>query len=250
MDLVTIIIPTYNRFKYLLNAIKSTKEQTYHNIEIIIVNDCSTQKEYYDFDFKKEFGENVSIYHLPKNSKEIYGFPSPGGHQRNYAMKFAKGKYIAFLDDDDYFLPTKIEKQINALKNSNCKICCTEGICDNGPYELNKEYQNIHYNGIHWNYLKNRYKKMLFLFQNSFKDEINIWNERFLKVHNCIICSSVMINRDILNKVGYFPIKNNADDYAYWKKIIKFSNIVYIREPLIYLDTGHGDGIQYSKKLM
>ena len=55
MDKVSVIIPTYNRFKYLLNAIKSVKQQTYSNIEIIVVNDCSTQEDYYTFDFKKEF---------------------------------------------------------------------------------------------------------------------------------------------------------------------------------------------------
>lgn len=46
MDKVSVIIPTYNRFKYLLNTIKSIKEQTYLNIEIIVVNDKSTEKEY------------------------------------------------------------------------------------------------------------------------------------------------------------------------------------------------------------
>lgn len=46
MDLVSVIIPTYNRFSYLLNTINSIKEQTYKNIEIIIIK-CSTQKEYY-----------------------------------------------------------------------------------------------------------------------------------------------------------------------------------------------------------
>ena len=47
MDLITVIIPTYNRFKYLCNTIESVKKQTYKNIEIIIVNDCSTQEDIY-----------------------------------------------------------------------------------------------------------------------------------------------------------------------------------------------------------
>ena len=72
MDKVSVIIPTYNRFKYLLNAIKSVKQQTYPNIEIIVVNDCSTQEDYYTFDFKKEF-EEFYIIHLPKNSRKTFG---------------------------------------------------------------------------------------------------------------------------------------------------------------------------------
>ena len=47
MDLISVIIPTYNRFNYLLNALDSIKKQTYTNIEIIVVNDSSTQNEYY-----------------------------------------------------------------------------------------------------------------------------------------------------------------------------------------------------------
>ena len=49
MDLVSVIIPSYNRFAYLLNTIKSVKMQTYSNIEIIVVNDCSIENEYYLF---------------------------------------------------------------------------------------------------------------------------------------------------------------------------------------------------------
>ena len=116
MDKVSVIIPTYNRFHYLLNAIKSVKEQTYKNIEIIVVNDCSIQKEYYLFDFKKNFGDEFYILHLPKNSKEIFGIVSPGGHARNIGMMLSSGTYIAFLDDDDYFLPSKIEKQLKLMK--------------------------------------------------------------------------------------------------------------------------------------
>ena len=53
MDKVSVVIPTYNRFKYLLNTIQSVKEQTYKNIEIIVVNDCSTEQEYYNYDWEK-----------------------------------------------------------------------------------------------------------------------------------------------------------------------------------------------------
>ena len=53
MEKVSVIIPTFNRFKYLLNTIKSVREQTYKNLEIIVVNDCSTQKEYYEYNWEK-----------------------------------------------------------------------------------------------------------------------------------------------------------------------------------------------------
>lgn len=85
IDKVSVIIPTYNRFKYLLNSIKSIKEQTYKNIEIIVINDCSTQKEYYDYDWK---ANNINITHLPENSKKKFGYAC-GGYVRNQGCKKA-----------------------------------------------------------------------------------------------------------------------------------------------------------------
>ena len=99
-DLVSVIIPTYNRFKFLLNAIKSVKEQTYKNIEIIVVNDCSTQEEYYNFDFKKEFGNNLLIINLEENSRKKYNIPSPAANARNIAIAQSNGTYLAFSDYD------------------------------------------------------------------------------------------------------------------------------------------------------
>ena len=69
MDKVSVIIPTYNRFHFLLNTIKSVKDQTYKNIEIIVINDCSTQKEYYDY----QFDNDIIIINLKENSKKIFG---------------------------------------------------------------------------------------------------------------------------------------------------------------------------------
>ena len=61
MDKVSVVIATYNRLHLLLNTIRSVKEQTYTNIEIIVVNDCSTEKEYYEYDWK---ANNIIIIHL------------------------------------------------------------------------------------------------------------------------------------------------------------------------------------------
>ena len=89
MDKVSVIIPTYNRFKYLLNTIKSVKEQSYPNIEIIVVNDKSIQKEYYDYDWESN---NIKMIHLEKNSKEIFGYPC-AGYVRNKGIELSSGKY-------------------------------------------------------------------------------------------------------------------------------------------------------------
>jgi teichuronic acid biosynthesis glycosyltransferase TuaG len=112
MDKVSVVIPTYNRYQYLLNTIKSVKEQTYSNIEIIVINDCSTEKEYYEYDWKDN---NIIIIHLKKNSKSIFGYVS-AGFVRSKGIELSSGKYIAFCDDDDIWFPKKIELQMKAIK--------------------------------------------------------------------------------------------------------------------------------------
>lgn len=132
-DLVSVIIPTYNRFKYLLNTIKSIKEQTYTNIEIIVVNDCSTEKEYYDYNWDN----NVKIIHLDKNSKTLMGYAC-AGYVRNKGIEKSSGKYIAFCDDDDIWFPNKIEYQIHAIKKTGCKMSSTDGLIGKGVYDSTK----------------------------------------------------------------------------------------------------------------
>jgi glycosyltransferase involved in cell wall biosynthesis len=75
MEKVSVIIPTFNRFKFLLNAIESIKSQTYTNIEIIVINDCSTEKEYYEYDWSNS---DINMIYLDENTKKIFGYASPG----------------------------------------------------------------------------------------------------------------------------------------------------------------------------
>ena len=238
MDLITVIIPTYNRFKYLLNTIESVKNQTYKNIEIIIVNDCSTQEEYYKTKF-----EGCIVINLDKNSKARFGHASPGGFQRSVGLKIATGKYIAFIDDDDYWMPNKLEKQIEIMKTSGCLMSCTDGYFGSGIYDKTKKYK-IYNKEIYQNTIKS-------IFNNKGKGELMkdgfplIWNKEFMNIHNCCIASSVMIEKSIIDKVGYFSNQLWAPDYEYWKRIIEHTDCIYLDEPLVFYDSGHGEGQNY-----
>ena len=237
MDTVSVIIPTYNRFKYLMNTIKSIKEQTYKNIEIIVINDCSIEKEYYDYDWT-----DIKIIHLEKNSKSIFGYACTG-YVRNQGINIAKGKYIAFCDDDDIWFPQKISLQITAMKETNCKMSSTDGIIGNGIYNPNKIYKK--YNAEHYyNTLQNIYKnKKSSLLENGFP---NIWTLDFLQIHNCIICSSVLIEKQILDKInGMKHIKNGQEDYDCWLRALVYANFVYIQDICFYYDANHGNGQNY-----
>lgn len=137
MDKVSVIIPSYNRFKYLLNTLKSVKEQTYSNIEIIVINDRSSQKEYYEYNWESN---NIKIVHLKKNSKEIFGYAC-AGFVRNKGIEIGSGKYIAFCDDDDIWFPNKIELQLKAMLLTGCKMSSTDGLIGNGIFNSGETYK-------------------------------------------------------------------------------------------------------------
>lgn len=222
IEKVSVIIPTYNRFSYLLNAIDSIKKQTYKNTEIILINDCSTQEEYYHHKF-----EDCIVIHLKENSRDKFGFVNIG-YTRSLGIKKASGEYISFLDDDDYWLPKKLELQLNAMKSQKkCKMSCTEGLIGKGVYNPNKKYPL--YNKEHyWEILSKKLK-----LTDDFPD---IWNYKFLKKHNSAIVSSVLMHKDICEKIG--PMKNiriGREDYDYWLRALKYTNMVYVKEPCIYL---------------
>ena len=239
MDKVSVIIPTYNRFKYVLNTIQSVKEQTYSNIEIIVVNDNSTQKEYYEYEWEKN---NIKIIHLEKNSKTIFGYAC-AGYVRNKGIEISCGKYIAFCDDDDIWFPNKIKLQIKAIQDSGCKMSSTDGLIGNGIYDSTKKYNK--YNAeYYYNLLQNIYKnKCSNLLDNGFP---NIWNLDFLKIHNCIICSSVVIEKTILDKINNMKCINNAqEDYDCWLRALQHTDSIYVNDICFYYDNGHGDGQNY-----
>jgi|UniRef100_A0A6C0D0E7 glycosyltransferase involved in cell wall biosynthesis len=237
MDKVSVIIPTYNRFCYLLNAIKSVQEQTYKNIEIIVVNDYSTQTEYYKYNW-----DGLKIIHLPKNSKNIFGYGC-AAFVRNEGINIAQGKYIAFCDDDDIWFPNKLELQLNAMKENRCKMACTDGLIGNGIYNQNNIYKK--YNAEeHYIVLQNIFhNKGSVLLENGFP---KIWNLEFLKVHNCIICSSVIIEKEILHKINNFKtLPPPGEDYDCWLRALEYTDCIYIPDICFYYDVGHGDGYDY-----
>ena len=118
--LVSVIIPVYNRANTIARAINSVLTQTYRDIEIIVIDDCSsdnTRQIILD-----TYGDNsrVSYHCLDTNSGACIA--------RNKGVEMAQGEFIAFLDSDDAFLPDKIEKQIKLIHEQNADLCATDYI--------------------------------------------------------------------------------------------------------------------------
>lgn len=101
--LVSVIIPTYNRKEYLDIAINSAIKQTYTNIEVLVIDDGSTHN----------YAEDL----CGKYNNCFYFYKDNGGlsSARNFGIKKAKGDFVAFLDDDDFWKLNKIEKQVEII---------------------------------------------------------------------------------------------------------------------------------------
>lgn len=133
-DLVSIIVPSYKREKWMVKrAIDSLLNQTYKNIEIIIIDDNARDDLQ---EYRRQIQELINDYSSPliryiKNDINLGGSGS-----RNVGIQNSKGTYITFLDDDDKYLPEKIEKQLKFMQENNLDMSFTDLALYNENEEL------------------------------------------------------------------------------------------------------------------
>jgi glycosyltransferase involved in cell wall biosynthesis len=138
---VSIIIPTYKRSDYLIRAIESVISQNYQNIEIIVIDDNNPYSEFRKATEIKmqKYSNNEKVKYL-KNDRNL-----GGALARNVGIREATGDYITFLDDDDVYLPYKIEKQLNFMLSQDCDMSFTDLklVNDNKVVVDYREYTNL-----------------------------------------------------------------------------------------------------------
>lgn len=206
--LVSIVMPLYNAEKYLEDSIWSVLKQTYKNWELIIVDDCSTDGS---VEIVKSFNDWRII--LIKNETN-----SGAAVSRNYALRVATGKWIAFLDADDIWVTNKLEKQIKFMVENSYAFTYTDyRICLNGEW---LSYINI---------------------------GPNVVNKRKMYDYCYFSTITVMYERE---KIGLIQIvdlhKNN--DYAMWLQAIEKNNAYRLPECLSYY-IKHDGSISSGNKL-
>lgn len=170
MTKVSVIIPAYNCEHYIKDTVESVLSQTYEDIELIIIDDGSTDRTR---EIVKRFGSKVEYVYQDKNVG-----PSA---TRNRGIEQAKGKYIAFLDHDDVWMPNKIEEQIKLLEN-------------------NKDIALVYSNGCSINSSGVQVSSTLF---DIAKPHRGFAFEELI-LDNFIPTSSVIVRKQILNEVGGF----------------------------------------------
>ncbi len=111
MDLVSVIIPYYKKKKFIRSTINSVIQQTYKNFEIIIIYD---DEDLEDFTFISDLKKNDPRIILIQNEHRI-----GAGFSRNLGIDRSSGKYLAFLDADDNWIPEKLDEQISFMKKNN-----------------------------------------------------------------------------------------------------------------------------------
>lgn len=121
-ELVTVIIPTFKRSEFLERAINSVLMQTYNNIQVIVVDDNNEKSTYREDTAKimEKFRDDCRVIYL-KNKSNL-----GGALARNEGIKKADGDYITFLDDDDIYLPNKIENQLRYMLENHKEMSFTD----------------------------------------------------------------------------------------------------------------------------
>ena len=209
--LVSVIIPCYNGEKFIGEAIESVLNQTYKNWELIIVNDGSIDNSKKIID--NYLSDKRIKYIKSKNNK---GIPVT----RNIGIKSSKGKYIAFLDQDDIWMKKKIEKQLNLFSKKNEKL----GLIFGDILNINSEGKKI--KEIKPQISNNNIMEIL----KSNKIEIM----RTLYLRDYIPFITVMVNKAVFAKIGLLDesLLGGADDYEFCLRLAGNYKIIYMNEIL------------------
>ena len=181
-ELVSIIMPSWNTGNFIAESIQSVINQTYKNWELIIVDDCSTDNT----DEIVSFYKDQRIKYL-KNEKN-----SGAAISRNYALREAKGKWVAFLDSDDLWVPEKLEYQVNFMKYNDYHFSYTN-------------YEEIDEKGNSLNKLVTGPKKI---------------TKKGMFAYCWPGCLTVMYDAEYIGLIQIEDIKKN-NDYAMWLQVCK-----------------------------
>lgn len=195
--LVSIIMPAYNCDNYVVEAINSVLAQTYQNWELLVLDDGSKDNTLQTI---KEFAQKDSRIKALPNGKNM-GVSTT----RNRGIDLATGEWIAFLDSDDIWQPSKLEKQLKLAGEKSAEFLFT------GSSYINEEGEP---------------------FKGVFNIPEKVTYER-LRNHNVISCSSVLVKKKYFKNIK-MEKDDMHEDYAVWLRILKLGIIAYgIDEPLL-----------------
>ena len=189
--LVSVVMPTYNCAEYIEDSINSVINQTFTDWELIIVDDCSTSNTMPAILQKiKNIDKRISVYSTPINSGP--------GIARNIGIAQAQGQYLAFLDSDDYWYPTKLEQQVVFMQTNHYALSCTHYEITNNqlhPFRMVSFPSCIPYRAMLWGY--------------------------------AVGTQGIMIDRAQLTDI-VFPARSHAEDWQLWLRLLKQTDAIHV----------------------
>lgn len=206
LPLVSIQIPTYNQKEYIKKALDSALTQTYDNIEVIIVDDCSNEYDIYKH-LKEYNNHNLTIYRNKTNLGIVKNY-------RKSLYNFINGEWFVNLDGDDYFVDKDfIKNAIKYIQNLDDNIIAYQGFAStNKVLESKIEHRRIDENTLLINGL----------------DYLNLVGDNFKFTH-----ASILFNTEIAIKTNFYNINTLNSDYFSFLKILKHGNIL-INKDMVY----------------
>jgi glycosyltransferase involved in cell wall biosynthesis len=209
LPVVSVIIPTYNRWPMIGEAVESVLRQSYRFFELIVVDDGSTDDT---TERLKKYGSRVRVISWQRRGVAA---------ARNRGASIARGRYVAFLDSDDLWLPQKLETQTLFMEQyPKVKICQTEEIWMRHGLRVNPRAKHAKPSG------------------DIFRRSLEL----------CLVSpSAVMMTKDLFNQFGgfdeSFPV---CEDYDLWLRVTVSHSIPLIAKPLVVKRGGHGDQLSHS----
>ena len=205
-ELVSIIMPSYNCGQFVEDAIRSVQSQTYLNWEIIFMDDCSTDDTIRKVSAMRDKDDRIHLYQNIANMGAAVS--------RNNALRETKGRWIAFLDSDDLWEPTKLEKQVKFMEENGYAFSYT------GYLEIDSEGALT---GVEVSGPKHVTKAGMFAF---------CWPG----------CLTVMYDRMAVGLIQIEDIKKN-NDYAMWLKVCKKADCYLLPEVLAKYRRGRSGSV-------
>lgn len=217
-DLISVIVPVFNVNRYLKKCVDSITSQSFSNLEIIIVDDGSTDDSGKIADELQQNDGRIRVFHKPNG-----GLSSA----RNFGIDVAKGRYLAFVDSDDYLEHDFLKELYCELKYNNAEIsiCGVNYVLENG-----KRYEK-----------HNKGKRIKMNFREAFQDmccgnnfDMAVWNKLF----DASLFSNIR-----------FPVGKLSEDYYILYKLIEKANVISFTPLHLYNYLQRKNSISNNKKI-
>jgi len=230
MELVSVIMPTYNRAKYISDAVESVLAQTYRNIELLIIDDGSCDNTY---EVVSPFLKDHRLHYIKQQN-------SGAAAARNKGLELMTGRYVAFIDSDDIWNSNKLDIQLSVLHElPEVSLVCSDFSCGDNNNIKEKSHiksyfsvfhdYNLDYDDVFANRMTTNIKGLA-AYEKVYWS--NIYNT--ILFGNMILTSTCICRKDIFKCVGFFNSKyKTLEDYDLFLRISKYYKVAFIDKPLI-----------------